>query len=197
MSVSNASERMPSANEACEAALADGEARGSSIARVHRDARGAVLVEFLVVLMPLMATFSFFVQFSQIAQARLMMLHATQVAARGAAVFSNKKGNTPDAPEIDENKAEVEGAFYAALGPWAKTIKGEPRIEINDTSGCGDAVYNDVTVTVTADYRCSVPFPGHLLCAGNGGAYRFKHSYSYPHQGASYTGPGGKSSCKP
>jgi hypothetical protein len=110
-------------------------------------------------------------------------------------VFSNKNQNTPD-QAAGENKEEVTAAFMGAIGPWAQTLKGAPKIEINDKSGCGDKVYDDVTVTVTADYRCSVPFPGHMLCAGNGGAYTFKHSYTFPHQGASYKKREGGSACK-
>ena len=63
---------------------------------LRKDKRGAVLVEFLVAFMPLMITFSSFVQVAQIATASIVTKHSTIVGARAAAVITNEHKNTPD-----------------------------------------------------------------------------------------------------
>src|SRR5438105_4177930 len=99
---------------------------------LHKDQRGAVLVEFLVAFMPLMITFSSFVQLAQITTARLVTKHATIVAARAAAVISNEHNNTPDAKK-GKNQDEIEAAVQAGLGPWGQTMTNV-KVEIDDQS---------------------------------------------------------------
>jgi len=152
------------------------------IKSLHKDKRGAVLVEFLVAVMPLMITFSSFVQLQQIATARLMVKHSAVVGARAAAVITNKNKNTPDQKQ-DENFKTVEAGIIAALGPWSKTMTVSPKIE--DASSCADP-FGMVTVTVNANYKCSVPFGGRIVC-GLGARHDFQNiKYSMPHQGARY-----------
>jgi Flp pilus assembly protein TadG len=152
------------------------------------DTRGAVLVEFLVAFMPLMITFSSFVQLAQIATARLVVKHSTVVGARAAAVISNKASNTPDQKPGD-NQDEIDSAVKLAMGPWAQTMKSVT-VSIDDKSSCSDQ-YGDVKVTVDADYRCSVPFGNRLVCGAGGGGHRIKQAFTFPHQGARYEEGGG------
>ncbi len=158
------------------------------LAKLHANKKGAVLVEFLVALMPLMITFSCFVQVSQIARTRLMVKHSAIVAARAAAVISNEHKNTPD-QKAGKNEDIVRASVLAALGPFNKVMAGSPTVTINDKSSCDDP-YGTVDVTVNATMRCTVPFGGRLLCGG--GLHGFRQTYSMPHQGARYKdGQGG------
>ncbi|MBX3189244.1 MAG: hypothetical protein KF819_19630 [Labilithrix sp.] len=154
-----------------------------TLADLKNDKRGAVLVEFLVAVMPLMITFSCFVQVSSIATARIVVKHSAIVGARAAAVIANGNKNTPDQPQGD-NKGEITNGVRAALGPWVKTMNNVD-VQINDQSSCSDP-YGMVSVTVTADYRCSVPFGGRLLCGAVGATHTLKQTYAMPHQGARY-----------
>jgi Flp pilus assembly protein TadG len=154
-----------------------------SLRGVHADKRGAVLVEFLVAFMPLMITFSSFVQLSQIATASLVTNHATIVAGRAAAVISNEHNNTPDAKK-GKNQDQIEAAVQAGLGPWAQTME-DVKVEIEDKSSKEDN-FGMVKVTVTARYKCSVPFGGMLVCGANGGVHEIVKTAAFPHQGACY-----------
>lgn len=154
---------------------------------LHRDERGAVLVEFLVALMPLMITFSSFVQLSQIATARVVVKHATIVGARAAAVMSNKNHNTPD--QKGDGATDIKEGVNAALGPWVRTMK-QVDVEVDDQSSCSDP-YGMVSVTVKADYRCSVPFGGFLLCGTSGGKHSIAYKIGFPHEGARFKEGGG------
>jgi Flp pilus assembly protein TadG len=159
-----------------------------SLRKLHKDRKGAVLVEFLVAVMPLMITFSSFVQVAQVATARLVVKHSAIVAARAAAVITNAHNNTPDQKKGD-NKDVIEASVRAALGPWAKTMDSI-QVEIDDQSSGGDP-YGMVQVTVTAEYHCSVPFGSTIVCKG-GGARTIKMKAAFPHQGACYDdGEGG------
>lgn len=161
------------------------------ITELHKDKRGAVLVEFLVAVMPLMITFSSFVQLQQMATARLVVKHSAVVGARAASVISNKNNNTPDQPK-GANNTEIENGIRAALGPWNKTMTFTTKID--DASSCTDP-YGPVTVTVNATYRCQVPFGGRIVC-GLGGSHEFRNiKYTMPHEGARYH-EGGGSSCQ-
>jgi Flp pilus assembly protein TadG len=150
---------------------------------VHKDQRGAVLVEFLVAFMPLMITFSSFVQLAQITTARLVTKHSAIVAARAAAVISNEHNNTPDAKK-GKNQDEIEASVQAALGPWGKTMTNV-KVDIDDQSSADDN-FGMVKVTVTARYKCSVPFGGLLVCGAAGGVHEIVQKAAFPHQGACY-----------
>lgn len=168
---------------------------------LHRDARGAVLVEFMVAFMPLMATFFGSLQLMQLATAKLAVKHAAILGARAGAVFSNEGNVTPDQPP-GANKDKIEAAVHAALGPWDKTMRVEVNVE--DRASCSDP-FGPVKVTVRADYTCSVPF-GNAIClagawSGRTGARgaraskKFEQSYTMPHQGAKYKGPKSGGAC--
>ena len=169
------------------------QARERTVKGLRSDKRGAVLVEFAVAFMPLMITFSSFVQLQQMATARLVVKHATIIGARGAAVMSNKNRNTPDAPDAD-NDDQVKNGVLAALGPWRGTMSNVD-VKIDDTSTCEDP-YGMVSVTVTADYKCSVPFANSFIC-GADRTHTFKPMISrFPHQGARYQDGEGAKKCK-
>jgi hypothetical protein len=162
------------------------------VKELRSDQRGAVLVEFAVAFMPLMITFLSFVQLQQMATARLVMKHSAVVGARAAAVISNKAGNTPDQPP-GGNEAEIQAGVRAALGPW-KTSMSNVQVTVDDTSSCADP-FGMVSVTVAADYKCTVPLSSLFMC-GLGGTHAFKAMTArFPHQGARFQEGGGGSGC--
>ena len=159
---------------------------------LHRNKRGAVLVEFAIAFMPLMITFSSFVQLQQMATARIVVKHATIVGGRAAAVISNKNRNTPDQEDADNDDVVKKGVM-SALGPWKRTMRNVD-VKVEDTSTCEDP-YNTVSVTVTADYKCSVPFANLFMC-GARKIHSFKAMTSrFPHQGARYQDGDGAKKC--
>ena len=167
--------------------------RKGTLEGLGKDKRGAVLVEFAIAFMPLMITFSSFVQLQQMATARIVVKHATIVGGRAAAVISNKNRNTPDADDAD-NVEEVKKGVMAALGPWRGAMANVD-VKVDDASNCEDP-YGMVSVTVTADYKCSVPFSNLFMC-GAGKTHSFKPMTSrFPHQGARYQDGEGAKKCK-
>ncbi len=167
--------------------------RKGTLKGLHENKRGAVLVEFAIAFMPLMITFSSFVQLQQMATARIVVKHATIVGGRAAAVISNKNKNTPDAADAD-NVDVIKKGVESALGPW-KGKMSNIDVKVDDTSTCGDP-YGMVSVTVTADYKCSVPFSNLFMC-GAGKTHSFKPMIArFPHQGARYQDQDGAKNCK-
>jgi Flp pilus assembly protein TadG len=142
--------------------------------------RGAVLAEFVLVLVPLLTIFFVFVQVSAIAAARLRFKHAAVIGARCAAVYSNKNGTCPECQ--GDGEAEVNAAVRAGLGSTAASY-ASISATTNDRSSERDP-YELVTVTATASYRCAVPL-GRIIC-GTGSAVTFTERKSLPHQGANY-----------
>jgi Flp pilus assembly protein TadG len=168
--------------------------RRGTLKGLNKDKRGAVLVEFAIAFMPLMITFSSFVQLQQMATARIVVKHATIVGGRAAAVFANEHHNTPEGEKSADGKEDVKNGVMAALGPWRGTMSNVD-VKVEDKSDCEDP-YNMVSVTVTADYKCSVPFANLFMC-GAGKTHSFKPMTSrFPHQGARYQDGAGASSCK-
>lgn len=150
-----------------------------------------MLVEFLIAAVPLMISFFSFLQLSQIMTARLVVKHAAIVGARAASVISNKNGTTPDQKPGDNFDAVEKGVRFA-LGPWDKTMKSLT-VKVADTSTCDDP-YGLVTVTVDAEYRCSVPGGGFWVCGIHDYTHPIHQQFSFPHQGARYA-EGGGSKC--
>lgn len=144
--------------------------------------RGAVLVEFVVALVPLLTMFFGFVQLSKIAAARLMVKHAAIVGARCAAVTTNEKKNTPGQKE-GANVDDTQRAVKAALGPWWNQ-GGVTAVDVTiDDKSTRDDPYDWVEVKVRATYACRVPM-GILVCGGR--SKILEETYKMPHQGAVY-----------
>ena len=151
------------------------------IRKLHKDQKGAVLAEFVIAVVPLLMTFFSFVQLSKIATARLVVKHGTIIGARAASVISNANNNTPDAK--NDGKQDITNAVKLGMGPWvSKGSITSVNVEVQDQSSRDDP-YGWVTVTVTAQYRCTVPM-GFIACGGV--SKQLQESYRMPHQGALY-----------
>ncbi|MFO0664394.1 MAG: TadE family protein [Polyangiaceae bacterium] len=159
--------------------------------RNNRD--GAVMAEFAIALTPLLFAFFGFVQVSRAFQANLVLRHSAIVAARAAAVISNKNDNLPkdqneDGETVsgkDDGKDEVELAAAMALRPWIEEgAFDDVTVEIDDQSTRDDP-YGMVNVKVTATYNCGVPLGRFLVC-GTGSTLTKTVTAGFPHQGAKY-----------
>lgn len=151
------------------------------IRKLAKDQKGAVLAEFVIAVVPLLMTFFSFVQLSKIATARLVVKHGTIIGARAASVISNANNNTPDAK--GDGKQDITNAVKLGMGPWvSKGSIVNVNVEVQDQSSREDP-YGWVTVTVKAQYRCTVPM-GFIACGGV--SKQLQESYRMPHQGALY-----------
>ncbi len=149
--------------------------------RRARSERGAVLAEFAIAVVPLLATFFAFFQVTKLQTAKLVLAHASVVGVRTAIVTSNAKGNNPGVPA--DNRMP-ERAVLATLDPWiaAKSFS-DVDIEVEDDSSHKDPS-GPVTVTVRASVTCAVPMMGRVICKGP--QKRLAASATMPHQGARY-----------
>lgn len=146
------------------------------------DKRGAVLAEFVVVLVPLLTTFFVFLQLSAMTVAKLRFKHGTVVAARAAAVFSNQRNNCPECS--GDGRREIEGAARAGVGNNSGIRI--TNVQIDDRSTLDDSQnghYGPVSVTVTGSYTCGVPL-GRIICTG---MRPWVEKKTMPRQGARYT----------
>jgi len=150
-----------------------------------RDKRGAVLAEFVVVIMPLLTCFFVFLQVAEICVAKLMVKHATIIGARAAAVYSNQHQTCPECE--GDGKEQVQEGVREALGGWAKHfVVITADVEDKTTRSEEEADYGPyelVTVTVDATYKCGVPL-GRSICPGS--YFEIHEKKSMPHQGARY-----------
>ena len=149
--------------------------------KLRTDTRGAVLVEFVIAIVPLLIAFFSFVQLAFVAEGRLAVKHAAIIGARAAAVYSRVSANNPGMS--GDGKAEVTAGVNAAIAPWQSrgtiTVNG---VDVNDTSSMADP-YGWVYVTVHAQFNCNVPL-GRAICGG--GSKVMNETYRMPHQGARY-----------
>lgn len=159
------------------------QAKESRRAGLHHDQRGAVLAEFVVVLVPLLTIFFVFVQLSAIAAASLVVKHSAVIGARAAAVLSNKNNNVPEREGKGDGEGDIRAGVEAALGPWKDRMGVAVTVTDRSTRDKPDGPYELVTVTVTATYRCEVPL-GKAICPG--GVKIIRDTKSMPHQGARY-----------
>ncbi len=156
---------------------------------LHEDRRGAVLVEFMVALFPLLATFFVSLQVIQLATVRLVVKHSTILGARAAAVFANQNNVTPDQPQ-GLNQDKIENAVKGGIGPFDRSVQVE--VQVTDNSSCEDP-YGPVKTHVKATVKCVVPL-GQIICKtggftpGQGVSVVFEDEVTMPHQGAKYKG---------
>src|SRR5688572_10094108 len=148
--------------------------------RQRASSRGAVLVEFLVAIVPLLVTFFCLVQLAKLYSAKIVLDHAAITASRAAIVILPPN---PDAPrEAGRGHRDVTRAAELAMGPW-KTSRAFTKVNIDARTP--SEPYGMTTVRVTATYRCGVPLGGRIVC-GLGGTKTMTSEASLPNQGARY-----------
>ena len=146
------------------------------------NARGAVIVEFTVVMVPLLVTFFSFIQMGYLYQSALVLRHAAEIAARAAAVITVKEDNNPNATG---RPAEVTEAAYRATGLFGKSgLISNVKVNITDDSSARDP-HGMVHIKLTATVACNVPMGGRIACFPSGKMTKTVEA-SYAHQGARY-----------
>lgn len=168
-----------------------------AIKALHEDRRGAVVVEFAVAMWPLFMTFFCTLQVMHLAQARLVIKHATIMGARAGAVFANTAGVTPDQPQ-GLNQDKIEAAVKGSVGKYTRSI--DFKVDVQDNATCSDP-YGPITVKVEATVKCEVAM-GKMICLApgfqggmDGTSVVFKDEVTMPHQGAKYKGPQSGGTC--
>jgi Flp pilus assembly protein TadG len=151
---------------------------------LRKDKRGAVLAEFIIAIVPILAMFFNFLQLAHLATARLVVKHGAIVGARAAAVMTNGHDNTPDQKGKGVNESEIKQGVMLAMANWvAAGSLTNPTVNITDTSSYDDP-YNWVTVEVKATYHCDLPM-APLACGGSR-TKELVETKRMPHQGANY-----------
>jgi TadE-like protein len=158
--------------------------------------RGTVIVEFLIIIIPLLALILGTLQVALLASAKLVTMQAARNAARAAVVVLNEEpgryGGEPRlaAPPSSRRHAEIQRAAEVTLMAAAsavhvsdvfaaRTALVTPRTGILAPGGpCNPIVAfpgkpggtfgldEDVTVRVTIDYPCAIPLGRFFACRG-------------------------------
>lgn len=154
-------------------------------ARKLRDATdGAVLVEYLIALLPVLTFFLATWQLIELSTGNLILKRAASAAARAAiVVLPDDQSFYAGAPVnrfVGLRKSDVESAARSILdiaGPGRFT---NVRVEISPAEPSGNVV---LTTTVTADFRC---FAGWVsfVCGGSSRTLSARSTHVY--QGAPY-----------
>lgn len=134
-----------------------------------RDRHGAVLVEFVVALVPVLIVFFSIAQLSALGYTSLLVKHAAFVAARAEAVVH---------PGMSDSGSE--GDVTAA----ANLVLARLPVGAHVTSALAPAQSQDMnTTTVRVDVPCSVPL-GNLIVCGGGTTHTMTAQASFPNQGS-------------
>jgi Flp pilus assembly protein TadG len=170
--------------------------------RLRVASRGAVVVEFAIVSVPLCLAFFSIAQVSMIYAAKIVMRHAAIAAVRAHAVINCPNPGNNGAPTADPTNAGI-----IALGPWysnggnsISSVNFQFNSSANTTAPSG--YFQLDTVTVTGTYVCTVPLGSWAACQGGwqwwtpnpGGTFTVPlgpYVAQFPHQGARYRGAGG------
>ncbi|MEO6420278.1 MAG: TadE family protein [Polyangiaceae bacterium] len=148
--------------------------------RLHKDVRGAAIVEFIAVLPLVLMIFFVMVQYGHLLAARLILQHGAASAARMAIV--GKSAMSPG--KFVGDTSDPLRAALGSMGSW--TNIGSPAIDAVDvtTHYSKDDAYGPVTVTLTGTYHCKVPVARRMFCGETG---RTMHVTAIlPNQGARY-----------
>jgi hypothetical protein len=160
--------------------------RGSGLKRtgIARDSRGAVLVEFMVALMPLLLSFFVFFQVAVMVTAKMFVRHATIAAARAGIVIKGGGATNPMKEGKEQGTdLDIQNAFQAGLGMWGqngnKMLIGT--VSVIDPGG----PTGDVVATSTVLLKCNVPLGRRFVCT-IGGYLPMVDRATLPKQGAEY-----------
>jgi len=137
--------------------------------RVVRHHRGAVLIEFLVAIIPMLMIFFSIAQISALGYTSLLVHHAAYVAARAYAVVH--PGIYDSGPPSD---------VQSAAGLVLARVPGNLSVTTRDVDPMSEQL---ATTTVTLDYPCGVPLGAMLVC-GASMRRTLTAQASFPNQGS-------------
>ena len=122
----------------------------------ERGSRGAVYVEFIIVIIPMLVLFWGMMQLNGLLLADLVVQHAAVNAVRAAIVC--------DSDEHTHGQAGAEECAEQAAEATTKSVQSIKAVTVS-VAGASETGNAPVTATVVADYSCQVPLVGGLACA--------------------------------
>jgi Flp pilus assembly protein TadG len=117
---------------------------------------GAVYVEFIIAIVPMLTLFWGLLQINGLLLADLVVRHAAVNAARAAVVC--------DSDEHTRGQAGAEECALEAASATTKSVKSIRAVSVT-VEGASESGNAPVTATVSADYYCQVPLVSRLACA--------------------------------
>jgi len=128
------------------------------VSDLHHDGRGAAMVEFIVILVPLMTLFLCTLELSRLAIAHLLLERAAGMAVRACAVIKDQPANC----ETSGTEADrlIELAATDGLSPWSGTNLLVDNVECRTQKPSGQD-----TLQIQARFRCAVPIARDILCS--------------------------------
>ena len=154
----------------------------SSLIGFREDQRGAAMVEFAMAILPVLLVFFGTVQWSINAYLNLIVKHAAFSIVRCEAVVH------PGMPDSGDENADC-----LATTPGGASVIGKLFTHVTGVSA-GDFVVDTNlapataqgldTVTVTLNYKCSVPLGNQIACSS--GLQQLKAVAKFPNQGSVY-----------
>jgi hypothetical protein len=170
--------------------------RRTSGARLARDQKGAIYVEFLATFLPITIVFLGLAQSAGLYSAKLITAHAAVMGARAAAVV------IPDDPKYyDSDVGVISGKRKAAIEKAVgMTLKANGSIigytvEVEGANGqakqsfAQGGGYQQATVRVKAIYMCNLSLASYIVCGSFFGITDLEETASMPIHMASYTYP--------
>jgi Flp pilus assembly protein TadG len=166
------------------------------IKNCRRSRSGAVYVEFLIAIMPMLMLFWGLMQLNGLLLADLVTRHAAVNAVRAAIVCGSQAkdmGGNAHAKN-DAELGSTGGCAYEAAKKSLSAVHsfGDPPVFAVKVEGAKKSGNAPVTATVVAAYHCRVPLVGGLVCglftAGTDAMnIRFlSRAATLPNQGATY-----------
>jgi Flp pilus assembly protein TadG len=160
------------------------------------DGSGAVYVEFLVAIVPMLTLFWGLMQLNGILLADLVTRNAAQHAVRAAVVCGTGKleGGQSSESAATECANEAAKAVMKSVASFAEPGKDEPQVTTT-VRGASEHGNQDVTAIVSGHYHCEVPMVGAALCAlvnltgpqgAQSGPLVITHEATFPNQGHYY-----------
>jgi hypothetical protein len=152
---------------------------------LHGDARGAAMVEFVVILVPLMTLFLSMIELSRLAIAHLLLERAAGMAVRACAVIKDQPKNCGAEGESADELIRL--AADEGLRPWTDTNLVVDELDCRTQKPSGEDM-----LRIRAQFRCVVPIARDIVCRTpnqGGGAVASRSidaTARYAHQGASY-----------
>jgi Flp pilus assembly protein TadG len=142
-------------------------------ARLGKDEKGAVMVEFALAIVPVLIIFFGTVQYCVCAYVNLIVHHGAFVAARCMAVVHP---GMPDAGKTEDCTTGVNSLFGTD-----STLKATVTLQ---SPPAATAEQLDTT-EVELKYKCTIPL-GDVVACGRGKQMTMKAIASFPNQGSSY-----------
>ncbi len=148
-----------------------------------REERGAVYVEFIVAIVPMLVVFWGLLQVNGLLLADLVVRNAAMNAVRAAIVC--------DSDEHTSGQSGGQDCAQQAAADTTKAVKSiqSVSVQVDGASSSGNA---PVTATVSASYECQVPLVASLACGVFGGVgmgtatATIERSATLPNQGHYY-----------